>query len=88
MTLMIALPVKTICTATDIHANDSMAPVYALSNPLMMKIARSKGVPLYGAVFADRGYSDDVTLAPRDKPGGMIEDPQASVMQVLGMIVA
>ena len=46
--------------------------LYALSNPLMMKIARSKGVPVYGEVFADRGYSDDVTLAPRDKPGGMI----------------
>jgi len=60
--------------------------LYALSNSLMMKIARSKGVPVYGEVFADRGYSDDGTLAPRDKAGGMIEDPQASVQQVLGMI--
>ena len=39
-----------------------------------------------GEVFADRGYSDDGTLAPRDKPGGMIEDAQASVKQVLGMV--
>jgi UPF0271 protein len=60
--------------------------LYALSNSLMMKIAKSKGVPVYGEVFADRGYSDDGTLAPRDKPGGMIEDPAASVKQVLGMI--
>ena len=30
--------------------------------------------------------ADDGTLAPRDKPGGMIEDPQQSVKQVLGMI--
>ena len=25
-------------------------------------------------MFGDRGYSDDGTLAPRDKPGGMIEE--------------
>jgi UPF0271 protein len=60
--------------------------LYALSNSLMMKIAKDKKIPVYGEVFADRGYSDDGTLAPRDKPGGMIEDPQASVKQVLGMI--
>ena len=60
--------------------------LYALSNSLMMKIAKSRGVTVHGEVFADRGYSDDGTLAPRDKPGGLIEDPQASVKQVLGMI--
>ena len=27
-----------------------------------------------GEAFADRGYSDDGTLAPRGRPGGMIED--------------
>jgi len=37
-------------------------------------------------VFADRGYSDDGTLAPRDRPGGMIEDAQQSVRQALAMI--
>ena len=60
--------------------------LYALSNSLMMKIAKEKNIPVYGEVFADRGYSDDGTLAPRDKPGGMIEDAAASVRQVLGMI--
>ena len=42
--------------------------------------------PVAGEVFADRGYSDDGTLAPRDKPGGMIEDAAASVKQALAMI--
>ena len=37
-------------------------------------------------MFADRGYSDDGTLAPRDKPGGMIVDAAASVKQALAMI--
>jgi UPF0271 protein len=50
------------------------------------ELAKKANIPVAGEVFADRGYSDDGTLAPRDKPGGMIEDPQASVKQVLGMI--
>ena len=60
--------------------------LYALSNSLMMKIAKKQNIPVLGEVFADRGYSDDGTLAPRDKPGGMIEDPAVSVKQVLAMI--
>jgi UPF0271 protein len=60
--------------------------LYALSNSLMMKIAKRQNIPVYGEVFADRGYSDDGTLAPRDQPGGLIEDARASVKQALAMI--
>ncbi|MFY9315242.1 MAG: 5-oxoprolinase subunit PxpA [Burkholderiales bacterium] len=60
--------------------------LYVLSNSKNQEIAKRSGVRVAGEVFADRGYSDDGTLAPRDRPGGMIEDPQASVQQVLGMI--
>jgi UPF0271 protein len=60
--------------------------LYALSNSLMMKIAKQMNIPVAGEVFADRGYSDDGTLAPRDKPGGMIEDAAASAKQALAMI--
>jgi UPF0271 protein len=37
-------------------------------------------------VFADRGYSDDGTLAPRDRPGGMIEDASQAVERALAMV--
>jgi UPF0271 protein len=60
--------------------------LYCLSRSKNFEIAKKSGIPVAGEVFADRGYADDGTLAPRDKPGGMIEDPQASVKQVLGMI--
>jgi UPF0271 protein len=60
--------------------------LYALSESKNFQLAKKAKVPVAGEVFADRGYSDDGTLAPRDKPGGMIEDPQASVQQALGMI--
>jgi UPF0271 protein len=67
-------------------AQDLGVMVYTLSNSTMMRVVKGKGVRALGEVFADRGYSDDGTLAPRDKPGGMIEDPQQSVKQVLGMV--
>ena len=60
--------------------------LYCLSRSKNFEIATRAGVPVAGEVFADRGYADDGTLAPRDRPGGMIEDPQAAVTQALGMI--
>jgi len=60
--------------------------LYALSNSVMMKVAKSKAVRVAGEVFADRGYTDEGTLAPRGQPGAMIEDATQSVRQVLGML--
>jgi UPF0271 protein len=60
--------------------------LYALSNSKMMETARRLGVPVAGEVFADRGYADDGTLAPRDRPGGMIEDAAEAVARALAMI--
>lgn len=60
--------------------------LYALSNSKNFQIAKQANIKVAGEVFADRGYSDEGTLAPRNQPGGLIEDPAASVKQVLGMI--
>ena len=60
--------------------------LYVLSGSKNHQIGKKAGVRIVGEVFADRGYADDGTLAPRDKPGGMIEDAAASVRQALGMI--
>jgi len=60
--------------------------LYCLSRSKNFELAKKANLPVAGEVFADRGYSDDGTLAPRDKPGGMIEDAEQSVKQVLGMI--
>ncbi len=60
--------------------------LYALSMSISFEKAKSAGIRVAGEVFADRGYSDDGTLAPRDRPGGMIEDAQQSVRQALAMI--
>ena len=60
--------------------------VYVLSRSKSYEAAKQANLRVAGEVFADRGYSDDGTLAPRDKPGGMIEDAQKSVKQALAMV--
>jgi len=60
--------------------------LYALSNSRMVDAGKKHGLTTVGEVFADRGYMDDGTLAPRGQPGGMIEDAAQSVAQVMSMI--
>lgn len=60
--------------------------LYCLSRSRNFEVAKKANLPVAGEVFADRGYSDDGTLAPRDQPGALIEDPAASVRHVLGMV--
>ena len=67
-------------------AKDLGCMLYVLSHSKNHEIARRAGVPVLAEVFADRGYSDDGTLAPRDKPGGMIEDAAKAVKQALAMV--
>ena len=67
-------------------AKDLGTMLYVLSKSKNYDIAKRAGVPVCGEVFADRGYTDEGTLAPRDRPGGMIEDADKAVAQALGMI--
>jgi UPF0271 protein len=67
-------------------AKDLGAMLYVLSRSRNYEIAKKAGVPVCAEVFADRGYTDEGTLAPRDKPGGMVEDAAKAVKQALGMI--
>ncbi|HYD58672.1 MAG TPA: 5-oxoprolinase subunit PxpA [Burkholderiales bacterium] len=60
--------------------------LYALSGSKNVEIARKLGVRVVGEVFADRGYADDGTLAPRGLPGAMIEEAPKAVTQALAMI--
>jgi UPF0271 protein len=67
-------------------ARDLGVMLYALSNSKSFSIAKKMGVPVAGEVFADRGYSDDGTLAPRDRPGAMVEDANEAVARALAMV--
>ena len=67
-------------------AKDLGVMLYVLSNSKNHEIARKAGIRVLGEVFADRGYADDGTLWPRDKPGAMIEDAAKAVQQALAMV--
>jgi UPF0271 protein len=67
-------------------AKDLGAMLYVLSRSRNHDIAQKAGIPVCGEVFADRGYTDEGTLAQRDQPGGMIEDSAKAVLQALAMI--
>jgi UPF0271 protein len=60
--------------------------LYVLSNSVNFDVAQAAGIRVAGEVFADRGYADDGTLAPRGSAGAMIEDAGTAVAQALGMI--
>lgn len=62
--------------------------LYGLANSPMIDVARKAGVRVAGEAFADRGYTDAGRLASRDAPGGLIEDDQKAVAQVMQMIEA
>src|SRR3954463_1788110 len=67
-------------------AKDLGAMLYVLSRSKNYELAKKAGVPVCAEVFADRGYTDEGTLAPRDKPGGMVEDAASAVKQALAMV--
>ena len=67
-------------------AKDLGVMLYVLSNSRNFEIAKKHGIAVAGEVFADRGYSDDGTLAPRDRPGGMVHDAAEAVRRALAMV--
>ena len=60
--------------------------LYTLSGSRSLSIARSMGLRVAGEVFADRGYADDGTLAPRGTPGAMIEDAAVAAQRAVAML--
>lgn len=52
-----------------------------------IKAAEKIGLLTAAEVFADRSYQEDGTLTPRSKPGAMITDEDASIAQVLSMVL-
>ena len=60
--------------------------LYTLSGSKSLSIAKKMGLRVAGEVFADRGYADDGTLAPRGSPGAMIEDAALAAQRAVALI--
>lgn len=66
---------------------DASLAFYGLAGSELVRAAEAAGLVAVSEVFADRGYLDDGSLAPRGQSGAMIEDHEQSVAQVLSMVL-
>lgn len=60
--------------------------VMALSGSYIAQEGKRRGIPVIQEVFADRGYTDEGTLVPRNEPGAFVKDPEEALQRILQMI--
>lgn len=73
--------------AQAIYDVDKSLILFALAGSESIKAAEKIGLRTASEVFADRSYQEDGSLTPRSKPGAMITDEDASIKQVLSMVM-
>ena len=78
-------PSRSHCPA--VYDVDKDLILFAQPGTESIKAAEKIGLLTAAEVFADRSYQEDGTLTPRSKPGAMITDEDASIAQVLSMVL-
>lgn len=63
--------------ARTVQRIDPALRLVGLSGSEMLNIARTLGMTVAHEVFPDRGYDTEGRLLPRDRPGAVIESPEA-----------
>jgi len=66
-----------------VAAYDRTLPVLGLPGSVLLRLATERGLTAVTEAFADRGYTPDGRLVPRDRPGALLTDPDAVVTQAL-----
>lgn len=67
-------------------AYDPSLPVLGHPGSLFLEIAAAEGLPTIREAFADRGYSVDGRLVPRDQPGAFITDPDDAAERMVRLV--
>ena len=73
--------------AQAIYDVDPKIILFALAGSESVKAAEKVGLKVASEVFADRSYQEDGSLTPRTQSGAMITDEEASIAQVLSMVL-
>jgi len=68
--------------AAAVQATDPTLWLYALSGSALAEAGRLAGLQVAEEVFAERSYTVEGRLVPRDQPGAVIDDLDASLAQV------
>src|SRR5690606_17950604 len=72
--------------AAAVQAIDPALWLYALSGSALAEAGRLAGLPVAEEAFAERRYTDEGRLVPRDRPGAVIDELDASLAQVRTML--
>lgn len=72
--------------AETVRQYDSTWALVGLAGSQSVECARRAGLRAVGECFADRTYQPDGSLTPRSRAGAVIEEEEAAVRQVLGLI--
>jgi 5-oxoprolinase (ATP-hydrolysing) subunit A len=72
--------------AEAVKSVDDNLVLVGLSGSCLVTAAEEIGLRAAREVFADRAYSRDGSLVPRNEPGSMIEDEALALTRVIGMI--
>jgi len=67
---------------------DASLLLFGLAGGCQEAAARDCGLGFIAEGFADRGYEPDGQLAPRGRPGALLETPEAAVAQALRLVRA
>ncbi|MEU6406474.1 5-oxoprolinase subunit PxpA [Streptomyces sp. NPDC046985] len=60
-------------------------PVLGLPGSRLLELAGEAGLGAVAEAFADRAYTDEGTLVPRDRDGAVVADPESVVERSLGL---
>ncbi|MCW2830155.1 MAG: LamB/YcsF family protein [Aeromicrobium sp.] len=61
-------------------------PLLGLPGAVSLSIADACGIPVVREGFADRAYTDDGRLVPRNESGAVLDDPEAVAQQAVTLL--
>jgi len=72
--------------ADAMKAIDAKLILLGLAGSEMMRAADRAGIPFAAEAFADRTYTRDLKLVPRDRPGAVIEDATVAAAMAVKLV--
>lgn len=66
---------------------DPSLPLVGLPGSEVLRLGRDAGLTVIAEAFADRGYTPEGTLVPRDQPGALLRDPGEVAERAVRMAV-
>lgn len=69
-----------------VRAADPSLPLVCLAGAPVLDRARKAGLPVVAEAFADRGYTADGSLMPRNRPDAVLHDPEVIAARMLRLV--